>query len=126
MTYLFKIFKILVISMIIFNVMSNIVVMAYDVKSQFSGSSGAELPAGTVTAVKTVLSTVLDITRYVGIGIALVILMYIGAKFMMASPNERANIKQYSINYVIGATILIGASGILTILKNFAQSATGT
>ena len=120
MTYLLKMLKILIVSIFILTVMSNIVVMAYDVTTKFNGNTTTL--GSTVTAVQTVLSTVLDIARYVGVGVALVILMYIGVKFMMAAPAERANIKQYSINYVIGATILIGASGILTLIKTFAQT----
>ena len=121
MTYFVKMLKILIVSIFIFAIMSNIAVMAYNVKETFNGNTSA-LPGSTTTAVQTVLGTVLDIARYVGVGVALIILMYIGVKFMVASPSERANIKQYSINYVIGATILIGASGFLTIIKTFTQN----
>ena len=42
---------------------------------------------------------------------------------MIAAPEEKANIKQYSINYLIGAIILVGASGIMGIVKKIALSA---
>lgn len=123
MANIVKILKILVVILFIFVVISNFEVMAYDVKGSFSGD--ASQLSGAADAVKTVLSTILDVVRLVGTGVAIIILLVVGAKFMMASPNERANIKQYSINYLIGAMILIGASGILTIIKTFAQTATG-
>lgn len=121
-TYLSRIFKILVLVICIITVFSNLAVMAYKVTEKFDGNISSI--GDSQTKVKKVIGTVLDIVRFVGIGIALIILMYIGVKFMLAAPSEKANIKQYSINYVIGAAILIGASGILTIIKDFAQKAT--
>lgn len=115
-----KMFKVLIILIFLTFLISNFAVMAYDVTGKFDGDV-SQISSG-ATAVKNILGTALDIVRYVGIGIALIILMYIGAKVIMASPSEKANIKQYAINYVIGAFILIGASGILTIIKNFIQN----
>lgn len=99
-------------------VFSNICVFASNVKEIFNGDTSNVGDA--VSAAQTIIGTVLDVVRMVGIGVALIILTYIGIKIMTASPNERANIKQYSINYIIGAFILIGGVTILTIIKNFA------
>lgn len=114
-----RLLKILVLLFFLTTIVSNCVVMAaYEITSTFSGATGTTIH----TPVKKILGTILDIVRTVGVGIALVILMYIGVKFMLASPSERANIKEYSMNYIIGAVILIGAAGIVTIIRDFAQA----
>lgn len=114
-----KMCKILIISLTVMLILSNISVFGATVKDAFSANNTSDV-SGAITATHEILGMVLDIIRIVGIGIAIIILTYIGIKFMLASPSERANIKQYSINYVIGAFILIGATGILTIIKDFA------
>ena len=86
---------------------------------KFNGNLSNDL-SGAKTATQEIVGTVLDVVRIVGMGIALIMLTYIGIKFMLASPNERANIKQYSINYVIGAFILIAGVGLLTVVRDFA------
>lgn len=123
--YISIILKIIILLIFAITITSNFTVMSYNITNKFGGDVSSVSSEGQNT-VKEVLGTALDIVRYVGIGIALIILMYIGVKFMMAAPSERANIKQYSINYVIGAAILIGASGILTIIRDFSQKATTT
>lgn len=112
------ILKITVLLLVLIIVFSNVSVFAKSVKEAFTGSTGEVSNA--VTATQTIVGTILDVVRMVGIGIALIILTYIGIKVMMASPSERANIKQYAINYVIGAFILLGGVSLLTIIKNFA------
>lgn len=92
---------------------SNAVVTADNVKA-FGGSSTAEGSG----AVKKILATVLDVVRLVGAAVAVVMLMTIAAKYMIASSGDRADIKKYAFNYVIGAIILFAASGILTIIRD--------
>ena len=110
--------KIFIIIIGLLTIISN-TVAAYDITGQFSGEGSAF----DSTPVKNILSTILNVTRTVGIGVALIMLTYIGAKIMLASPSERANIKQYAMNYVIGAVILIGASGILGVIQKFTSTA---
>ena len=115
-----KILKILIVMMYIIVIIANFSIAAFDVTEQFSGQ--LDESKTDVTPVKTIVGTILDVVRMVGIGIALIILIYIGIKIMAAAPSEKAAIKQYSINYVIGAGILIGASGILTIIRDFTKN----
>ena len=41
---------------------------------------------------------------------------------MVAAPGEKADIKKSSIQYVVGAIVLFGVVGILTIISNFATA----
>lgn len=116
--HLTKLVKIILVMMYLMAIITNLSIAAFDVTGNFSGETDAN-----VAPIKTTIATVLDVVRFVGMGIALIIVITIGIKIMIAAPSERANIKQYAINYLIGAGILIGASGILTIIKNFTDEA---
>ena len=115
--HLLNALKIVTIMMCLVTIITNLSIAGgFNVKT-FKGtiSEGAN-----VNSVREIMGTILDVVRLIGTGVAIIMLIYIGIKIMLASPSERANIKQYSINYVIGAFILIGASGILKIVKDFA------
>lgn len=64
---------------------------------------------------------IIGIARIVCVTIAIVMLLVIAMKYMVSAPGDRADIKKHAVNYVIGAFVLFGISGILTILNNFAQ-----
>ena len=73
-----------------------------------------------------ILSSILEVIRLIGASIAIIILIVIACKYIIASAGDRADIKKYAINYVIGALILFGASGIASILQSFVNSAVGS
>ena len=87
---------------------------------KITGASGAK------SGIETLLGTVLTGIRFVGAGIAICILSYVGIKYMLASASERAEIKNYMIKYVIGAIILFSATYIVTELVKIAQQITKT
>ena len=119
---LIKITKLLVIIMCISVIFSNIVVAAFDVTSTFTGDIDSAAD-GAKDSVQNVLVVILTAVRVTGMGIAIIMLITVGIKIMMASPSERANIKQYSINYVIGAFVLLGASALVSIVQGVAERA---
>lgn len=81
-----------------------------------------ELKLGEVTGTMDKLTaTIMTIARTVSVAIAIVMLLVIGMKYMISSPGDRADIKKHAIAYVVGAFILFGVSGILTILLTFAE-----
>jgi hypothetical protein len=82
---------------------------------KFSGSANVTGSG----AIKNIISAVLSVVRTAGAAIAIIILMTIAAKYIMASAGDRADIKKYAVNYVIGAVILFGATGILGIVQEF-------
>lgn len=66
------------------------------------------------------VEAVLGLVQYVGFAFAVGMLLYIGIKYMMASANEKADLKKGAINYVIGAVLVFGASFVVGFLKDFA------
>lgn len=61
------------------------------------------------------------IFQIVGTGIAVISGLILGIKFIMSSPNDRAEIKKYLIIYVTAAVIFFGAIGIVGILSTFGK-----
>lgn len=66
--------------------------------------------------------TVLAVARIVCVAIAIVMLLTIAMKYMMSSPGDRADIKKHAVNYVLGAFILFGVNGILSIINNISKA----
>lgn len=62
-------------------------------------------------------STVLGVVQVVGMTVAVIMLIVVAIKYMSAAPDAKAEIKKSSIQYVVGAFLLFGASGILEIVK---------
>ena len=114
---LIVLFDIILISTLFLNVVSN----AGSV-SQFNGSTSLLGSTNAKNATVGILGTILTITRTVGAAVAIGILMIIGCKYLMASAGDRADIKKYAMNYVIGAIILFGAAGILGIIQRFVNA----
>lgn len=85
------------------------------------GFNGTANPTGS-TAITKIISAVLGVVRTVGAAVAIIMLMTIAAKYIMASAGDRADIKKYAVNYVIGAIILFGTTGILGIVQNFVNT----
>lgn len=69
----------------------------------------------------TMLTTIIVAVKVIAVAVAIVMLLTIAMKYMMASPGDRADIKKNAIPFVIGAFVLFGASGILTLIQNVAE-----
>ncbi len=118
-----KIVITLIIMLIISSVFVNINTYAGDAESgvlYFSGKSIGKEEGGPL--IRNVIGAVLNIVRIIGAAVAISMLMIIACKYIIASAGDRADIKKYAVNYIIGALILFGASGILTIIQNFIES----
>ena len=73
------------------------------------------VPSGATTAVEKILGFI----QWVGYAIAVGMLIYIGIKYMMASANEKADLKSGSIKYVIGAIVVAAAATICGWITDF-------
>ncbi len=76
------------------------------------------------TTLNRITSNVLGYVQFFGYAIAVGMLLYIGIKYMMASANEKADLKKGSINYVIGAVIVAAAATIVGMFKEIGEGAT--
>ena len=72
------------------------------------------------------VSEILGTISWAGYAIALGMILYIGIKYMMSAANEKANLKQSVINYLIGAVVLFTATTIFTFCIEFFAEEAGT
>ena len=72
-----------------------------------------------------IASRVLGYVQYFGYALAIGMLLYLGMKYVMSSANEKADLKKGSINYVIGAIVIAGASAIFGMLANISAEVVG-
>lgn len=79
---------------------------------------------GVTNVVDNVGGTVISIIRIASVTIAIVMLLVIAMRYMLSSPGDRADIKKHAVAYVVGAFILFGVTGILTILIKFSEQIT--
>lgn len=80
------------------------------------------IPSGTpVIAFDKLGGIVIGAFQAVAVIAAVAILLYVGIKFMLASPAEKANIKGMLIPYIIGAVLIFAAAPILGIFKDLGE-----
>lgn len=73
----------------------------------------------TENAVYSVMGSVINAVSIVGVGIAIIILIYLGIMYTMNSVEKKAEIKKQAHSYIIGAFIIFAASAILKIIQMF-------
>ena len=87
---------------------------------------GASIPSATSDgsgagdAVTRIVGSLIFIIQIVAFAAAVIMLMFLGIKYITASPDGKAEIKKSSVQYVVGAIILFAATGILQIVRKFA------
>lgn len=116
-----RIISILVIIFVLFA--TNISVFATTgsgLTSQFNGNNGTNTSKGE-TILQKVIGPVLSVVRIVAVGVSIIMITFLGIKYMAAAPSEKASIKNQLITFTIGAVVVVGATSILTMIKNFAM-----
>ena len=66
--------------------------------------------------------SILGIVKVVGIMIAVGMLIVLGIRYVIASANDKAEIKKSAVGYIIGAVIIFAAVGILQVIETFASN----
>lgn len=74
-----------------------------------------------IEAERTAIGYVLNWVRLIGTGLALIMLTYMSMRYMTANPHDRAELKHYLRNYLIGAVVLIGATNIIYLVEQFIE-----
>lgn len=76
--------------------------------------------------VNNVMATGMNIASSIGVGVAVILLIVVAIKYMSAAPSDKAEIKKHIVVYVIGAVLLICASGVLQLIKTLGDEVVGT
>lgn len=62
------------------------------------------------------------VVKIAGVGIAMVMLIVLAMKYMLAAPGDKAEIKKHAVVYVVGAVILFAATQIIGIIADFSSN----
>ena len=69
------------------------------------------------------INTITAILQIAGTGISIIVVTLLGAKYMLSSAEQKAEIKQRAMPVVIGMVILFGAVNMVAIVGNLANAA---
>ena len=116
-------FKILIsiIIIAIFGIIFSNIALAWDPSSLFNDFEDKHA-VNTEGKVTNIMGGLINITSIVGAGIAIIMLIVIGIKYVSAAPEGKAEAKKDLTGYAIGAVILFATSGILQLLQVFIEA----
>ena len=92
--------------------------------SEGTVTEGAQDTSGAASSLNRIIGAAITVVQVVGVGVAIIMLIVLAIKYISAGPGDKADIKKHAVVYVVGAVVLFAASGILGIVKNFAQNVT--
>ena len=73
------------------------------------GFSGIEPTVTAPNGANDTASTIIGVMQWFGYAIAIGMLVFIGIKYVMASANEKADLKNALIRYLVGAVLIVFA-----------------
>ena len=114
-----SIIKIVFVLLIFLSIFTINIVSNADVGSMIS-SFTPNTDTQAASKVNTVGQNVVGIIQVVGIAVSVGMLIILGMKYVKAAPDEKANIKQSSVIYIVGAVVLFAAVNIVKIVYTFA------
>lgn len=97
----------------------------------FAGDNVPPIPTGSKPSsgaddVSSITSMVIYVIQIIAFAAAVIMLIFVGIKFLTASPEGKAEIKKTAIIYVVGAILLFAATGILQIVQSLAGNISNT
>lgn len=75
---------------------------------------------GSQSSIQKVGGYVLGLVQTIGMAVAVLILVILGIKYIVSSPEDKATIKDKASMYVVGAIIIFAASGLVGMVSKFA------
>ena len=114
---LYKVIIAILISIVIFMAFSqNSFALKNDISTMFKGTGDKSEATNTATEV---LGKVLNITQVIGMGVAIIMLVVIGIRWMYTSPSGKAQMAKTIKYYILGAVLIFAAAGLIEIVKKF-------
>lgn len=82
--------------------------------------------ASSVSDISGSVTKIVKAVAYIGYALAIAMLAFLGIKYAMSPANEKADVKQASTSYVIGAFLIFCASSIAAIFAKIAAGSAPT
>lgn len=117
-----RVVAITVLLMVLFAIINCNNASAFDMMDTINNQVNATADGNVTNSVKSIAGSVITIAKVICAGVAVAMLTVLGIKYMSAAPGEKADIKKHAVPYVIGAVIMFGCTGILSIIEKFAAS----
>ena len=116
----------LIVSLMLFilNAFSNSVDAAasgFDWLGELNNKNNAVGDENVVGKTRSVMGTIVVITRVACVGIAFIMLLVLGIKYVSSAPSDRATVMKHAVVYVVGAVVMFASSGILAVIEGFAN-----
>ena len=92
------------------------------IKSGMTGVTGGDTTVTTGDGVGKIVNTIIGVFQYVGTGISLVTVALVGIRYMLASVEQKAEIKKQAIPILIGAILLFGGVQLAGAIESFSHS----
>ena len=89
-----------------------------NLKEVKDGITGADTNTGIIGGINIIIGLI----QIAGTGVALIMISMLGIKYILASVEEKAEIKKTALPVVIGAVLLFGAVNLIAILENFSNT----
>ena len=70
------------------------------------------------TGLDTTTSNIIGIVQFICYAAAVILLVYLGVKWISAAPEGKADIKKSAIIYVVGAALVFAAGAILQVIRD--------
>lgn len=93
-----------------------------DAKKQMEDANKLDSTQDKSTGVMAVINDVIGLLQLAGTGISVVTITLLGAKYMLSSVEQKAEIKNRAMPVVIGCVILFGAVNLVAIVANFTNA----
>ena len=124
---LMKVLSILLISIMMVSTMSTMVLAAgegtitspADINGEITDGSGTGTMTTAQQRIGTLGNNIVGVLRTVGIVLSVVVLVIIGIKYMMGSPEEKSEYKKSMMPYIIGAALIFAASVFADVIYGF-------
>lgn len=110
-----KVIVCLITIIMILMMASNTVVLA-------DATSGLDPKNTHVSSFEKALNIIIGLFQVGTVGVGVIMLLVLAIKYMMAAPSDKAEIKKHATVYIVGAIMAFGATGIVTLIKEFAES----
>ena len=110
--------KIITILLIIATILGAVNMVFADDISIPNGSSGGYSGTG----LDTTTSNIIGIVQFICYAAAVILLVYLGVKWISAAPDQKADLKKSAIIYVVGALLVFAAGAILQVIRNVVKN----
>ncbi len=118
-----KWFVISLIIIVLVGFFSNIAFASSGLDDIISGMKGVgKVSNAGDSQVRYVLNAVIKVIQVAGSGIALIVVAILGIKYILASPDEKADYKKTAIPIVVGCILLFAGANIAGIIADFGNS----